>query len=118
MEERGEGSKILAQYFTARDDNLISQLMKRYIKTLVKSGPEGGYDSDRILPLTPRAKKCLEYMIEEVNNSNIHVFGTGYLLLGLLREQDSVAAQVLMSCDVGLEQLRLLVQENYGRVSK
>jgi ATP-dependent Clp protease ATP-binding subunit ClpC len=49
------------------------------------------------LPQTPRAKKVIEYAIEEARNLNHNYVGTEHLLLGLLREQDGVAAQVLMN---------------------
>ena len=49
------------------------------------------------LPQTPRAKKVIEYAIEEARNLNHNYVGTEHLLLGLLREHDGVAAQVLMN---------------------
>ncbi len=58
------------------------------------------------LPQTPRAKKVLEYAIEEARHLNHNYVGTEHLLLGLLREQDGVAAQVLMNLGVKLEEGR------------
>ena len=49
------------------------------------------------LPQTPRAKKVIEYAMEEARNLNHNYVGTEHLLLGLLREQEGVAAQVLMN---------------------
>ena len=40
------------------------------------------------LPQTPRAKKVIEYSIEEARNLNHNYVGTEHLLLGLLREQE------------------------------
>ena len=46
------------------------------------------------LPQTPRAKKVIEYSMEEARNLNHNFVGTEHILLGLLREQEGVAAQV------------------------
>ncbi|MCH7839187.1 MAG: ATP-dependent Clp protease ATP-binding subunit, partial [Planctomycetes bacterium] len=54
----------------------------------------------------PRAKKVIEYAIEEARNLNHNYVGTEHLLLGLLREQDGVAAQVLMNLNLRLEDVR------------
>ena len=58
------------------------------------------------LPQTPRAKKVIEYSIEEARNLNHNYVGTEHLLLGLLREQEGVAAQVLMNLGLKLEEVR------------
>ena len=58
------------------------------------------------LPQTPRAKKVIEYAIEEARNLNHNYVGTEHLLLGLLREQEGVAAQVLMNLNLKLEEVR------------
>jgi ATP-dependent Clp protease ATP-binding subunit ClpC len=58
------------------------------------------------LPQTPRAKKVIDYSIEEARNLNHNYVGTEHLLLGLLREQEGVAAQVLMSLGLKLEDVR------------
>jgi ATP-dependent Clp protease ATP-binding subunit ClpC len=58
------------------------------------------------LPQTPRAKKVIEYSIEEARNLNHNYVGTEHLLLGLLREQEGVAAQVLLNLGLKLEDVR------------
>jgi ATP-dependent Clp protease ATP-binding subunit ClpA len=58
------------------------------------------------LPHTPRAKKVIEYSIEEARNLNHNHVGTEHLLLGLLREQEGVAAQVLRNLGLKLEDVR------------
>src|SRR6202030_2423075 len=58
------------------------------------------------LPQTPRAKKVIEYFIEEARNLNHNYIGTEHLLLGLLREREGVAAQVLMNLGLKLEDVR------------
>jgi ATP-dependent Clp protease ATP-binding subunit ClpC len=48
----------------------------------------------------------IEYAIEEARNLNHNYVGTEHLLLGLLREHDGVAAQVLMNLGLKLEEVR------------
>ncbi len=74
------------------------------VEKLVKAGPE--MVTMGKLPQTPRAKKVIEYAIEEARNLNHNYVGTEHLLLGLLREHDGVAAQVLMNLNLKLEDVR------------
>jgi ATP-dependent Clp protease ATP-binding subunit ClpC len=66
------------------------------------------------LPFTPRAKKVLELALEEANNLGHNYIGTEHLLLGLLRENESVAAQVLLNLGLKLEDVREEVLEFLG----
>src|SRR5690606_1211791 len=74
------------------------------VEKLVRSGPD--MVTMGKLPQTPRAKKVIEYAIEEARNLNHNYVGTEHLLLGLLREHDGVAAQVLMNLGLKLEEVR------------
>ena len=74
------------------------------VERLVKSGPE--MVTMGKLPQTPRAKKVIEYAIEEARALNHNYVGTEHLLLGLLREREGVAAQVLMNMGLKLEDVR------------
>ncbi len=58
------------------------------------------------LPYTSRAKKVLEYAMAEAREMNHSYVGTEHLLLGLLREEKGIAAQVLNSLGVTLEDAR------------
>ncbi|HUF12247.1 MAG TPA: ATP-dependent Clp protease ATP-binding subunit [Longimicrobiales bacterium] len=58
------------------------------------------------LPYTSRAKKVLEYAMAEARELNHSYVGTEHLLLGLLREEKGIAAQVLQSLGVTLEEAR------------
>ncbi len=74
------------------------------VEKLVKRGPD--MVTMGKLPQTPRAKKVIEYAIEEARSLNHNYVGTEHLLLGLPREQDGVAAQVLMNLGLKLEDVR------------
>jgi ATP-dependent Clp protease ATP-binding subunit ClpC len=58
------------------------------------------------LPYTSRAKKVLEFAMAEAREFNHSYVGTEHLLLGLLREEKGIAAQVLNSLGVTLEEAR------------
>jgi ATP-dependent Clp protease ATP-binding subunit ClpC len=74
------------------------------IEKLVKSGPD--MVTMGKLPQTPRAKKVIEYAIEEARALNHNYVGTEHILLGILRESEGIAAQVLMSLGLKLEEVR------------
>ncbi len=97
-----EGSGVGANVLKNLDVDL--RKVRLEVEKLVKSGPE--MVTMGKLPQTPRAKKVIEYAIEEARNLNHNYVGTEHLLLGLLREQDGVAAQVLMNLGLKLDEVR------------
>jgi len=58
------------------------------------------------IPFTPRAKEVLTLSLQEARELGHRYIGTEHLLLGLLREGDGVAAQVLTGLGVGLNEAR------------
>ena len=74
------------------------------VEKLVLAMPEKVATSE--LPQTPRAKKVIEYAILEAKHLDHNYVGTEHLLLGLLREQDGVAGQVLVNLGLRLERVR------------
>ena len=74
------------------------------VEKLVKPGPD--MVTMGKLPQTPRAKKVIEYSIEEARNLSHNYVGTEHILLGLLREHEGVAAQVLMNLGLKLDEVR------------
>src|SRR5687768_15093945 len=97
-----EGSGVAANVLKNLDVDL--RKIRLEVEKLVQSSPEVGTPGK--LPQTPRAKKVIEYSIEEARNLNHNYVGTEHLLLGLLREQEGVAAQVLMNLGLRLEDVR------------
>ncbi|NMB35042.1 MAG: ATP-dependent Clp protease ATP-binding subunit [Firmicutes bacterium] len=67
---------------------------------------------------TPRAKKVIELAIEEGQNLNHNYVGTEHLLLGLLREGEGIAAQVLSILGVDLKKARREVIQLLGGESQ
>jgi len=85
------------------------------IEETVKKG-KAGQSTGPDLPYTSRAKKVLELAMSEARELNHSYVGTEHLLLGLLREEKGIAAQVLTDAGVNLdaaraETLRLLGTE-------
>jgi Uma2 family endonuclease len=94
----GVGAKVL------KNLDIDLRKVRLEVEKLVKSRPD--VVTMGKLPQTPRAKKVIEYAIEEIHNLNHKYVGTEHLLLGLLREHDGVAAQVLMNLNLKLEEVR------------
>ncbi len=70
--------------------------------------------------LTPRAKKVIELAVDEARRLNHHYIGTEHLLLGLVREGEGIAAGVLASFGIHLEQVRkstLIVLNQLGKAA-
>jgi ATP-dependent Clp protease ATP-binding subunit ClpC len=78
--------------------------VREEVEKIVQGGPE--MVTMGKLPQTPRARKVIEYSLEEARNLNHDYVGTEHVLLGLLREQEGVAAQVLMNLGLKLEDVR------------
>src|SRR5271170_4542589 len=97
-----EGSGVAANVLRNLDVDL--RKIRNEVEKIVQAGPE--MVTMGKLPQTPRAKKVIEYAIEEARNLNHNYVGTEHLLLGLLREQEGVAAQVLMNLNLKLEEVR------------
>jgi ATP-dependent Clp protease ATP-binding subunit ClpC len=81
----------------------LDQIQER-TEEQVRKGKAGATMGE--LPYTSRAKKVLEFAVAEARDLNHSYVGTEHLLLGLLREEKGVAAQVLESLGVTLEQAR------------
>ncbi|MEL6740009.1 MAG: ATP-dependent Clp protease ATP-binding subunit, partial [Planctomycetota bacterium] len=109
-----EGSGVGANVLKNLDVDL--RKVRLEVEKLVKAGPE--MVTMGKLPQTPRAKKVIEYAIEEARNLNHNYVGTEHLLLGLLREHDGVAAQVLMNLSLKLEEVREEVLNLLGASSE
>lgn len=82
------------------------------IEKLVQPGPTTQIIGD--LPFTPRAKKALEMAAEEARSLGHNYIGTEHLLLGLLREEEGVASQVLLNLGLELASVRNKVMEVLG----
>jgi ATP-dependent Clp protease ATP-binding subunit ClpC len=105
-----EGSGVAANVLKnmAIDLNKI----RTEVEKIVKTGPSMVTMGQ--LPFTPRAKKVLELSMEEASNLGHNYIGTEHLLLGLIKENEGIAAQVLLNLGVKLEDVREEVLEFLG----
>jgi ATP-dependent Clp protease ATP-binding subunit ClpC len=92
--------------------NVDVEKVRREVERLVvvnDKPPAGGP-----LPFTPQAKHVLERAAEEARALGHPYIGTEHILLGLLAEQDSVAAQVLINLELKLEDVRSEILDLLG----
>lgn len=97
-----EGSGVAANVLKNLDVDL--RKIRLEVEKIVQTGPD--MVTMGKLPQTPRAKKVIEFAMDEAKNLNHNYVGTEHLLLGLLREHEGVAAQVLMNLSLKLEEVR------------
>ena len=74
------------------------------IEKLVQPGPATQIMGD--IPFTPRAKKALELAAEEARSLGHNYIGTEHILLGLIREGEGIASQVLLNSGLDLSVVR------------
>ncbi len=82
------------------------------VEKLVQPGPTTQIIGD--IPFTPRAKKALELAAEEARSLGHNYIGTEHLLLGLIREGEGIASQVLLNLGLELNTVRSEVMELLG----
>ncbi|GEP45176.1 ATP-dependent Clp protease ATP-binding subunit [Brevifollis gellanilyticus] len=80
------------------------ETVRLQVEQQVGSGPETKMVGN--IPYTPRVKKVLALASKEAKALNHSYVGTEHILLGLLREGEGVAAQVLRNLDVNLDKAR------------
>lgn len=98
-----EGQGVAANVLKNLDVDLFK--VRNEVEKLIQPGAEQEQTTGKF-PQTPRAKKVIEYAIEEARYLNHNYIGTEHLLLGLLRENEGVAAQILRNLGLVLDQVR------------
>ncbi len=99
-----EGEGVAAAVMTNLSVDL--EEIQQKIEETVKKGKAALAPGSLELPYTSRAKKVLELAMTEARELNHSYVGTEHLLLGLLREEKGIAAQVLTDTGITLEQSR------------
>ncbi|MBU0650310.1 NDP-hexose 4-ketoreductase, partial [bacterium] len=82
------------------------------IEKKVESGPEIEVVGE--IEFTPKAKRVIELAMEEARKFGHNYIGTEHLLLGLLLEEEGVAASVLNSLGLSLNQIRNEIMQLLG----
>jgi ATP-dependent Clp protease ATP-binding subunit ClpC len=78
--------------------------LRAEIEKLMSPGAAASVLGD--IPFTPRAKKALELATEEARSLGHNYIGTEHILLGLLREEEGIASQVLFSLGIDIKKAR------------
>ncbi|MEX2134832.1 MAG: Clp protease N-terminal domain-containing protein, partial [Acidimicrobiia bacterium] len=99
-----EGEGIAAQALESLDIDLASVR-----EEVVKIIGQGKQSPSGHIPFTPRAKKVLELSLREALQLGHNYIGTEHILLGLIREGEGVAAQVLQQLGAELQKVRQTV---------
>lgn len=104
-----EGAGIAARVLqnTGVDFNRLRDEVEKII-------PKGDKAPPQSISYTPRAKRVIELAIEESQNLGHNYVGTEHLLLGLLREGEGIAAQVLTNVGIDLKRARKEVIQLLG----
>jgi ATP-dependent Clp protease ATP-binding subunit ClpC len=104
-EEEGLAARVLASFGVSADDT------RAQVVQIVGQGTE--VTTGRI-PFTPRAKKVLELSLREALSLGHGYVGTEHILLGLVHENEGVAARVLQAGGADRELIRARVGEQLG----
>jgi len=94
--------------------NIDFEDIREAIKDVVTEGTSESYEH---IPFTPRAKKVLELSLREALQMGHNYIGTEHILLGLLREGEGVAARVLNSLGITLDNVKEKVKELLNKQS-
>jgi ATP-dependent Clp protease ATP-binding subunit ClpC len=96
-----EGEGVAYQTLTTLDISLDT--VREKVEEIIGVGQKAPSSH---IPFTPRAKKVLELSLREALDMGHNYIGTEHILLGLLREGDGVAAQVLVNLGATLAKVR------------
>ncbi len=96
-EEGGVAGRVL------RDLGLEQRRIEELVERLTRAGSRNG---DTQIDLSPGTKRVLELAVDEARRLGHHYIGTEHLLLGLVRQSDGVAIEVLKRLGVSPEEVR------------
>ena len=96
-EEEGLAARVLEQL------DITVEEVRAQVARIVGQGDEVTTGQ---IPFTPRAKKVLELALREALSLGHNYIGTEHILLGLVRENEGVAARILLDFDADAEKIR------------
>ena len=85
------------------------------VERLVQPNPSGSVSGD--IPFTPKAKKAIELAMEEARQLGHNYIGTEHLLLGLIKEGEGVASEVLLNLGLDADKVKDEVMQILGSVT-
>jgi ATP-dependent Clp protease ATP-binding subunit ClpA len=96
-EEEGVAARVLEGFDVTADE------VRAQVRQIVGEGDEPATGQ---IPFTPRAKKVLELALREAMTLGHNYIGTEHVLLGIARENEGVAARILLDFDADAETIR------------
>jgi len=120
------GSEHILLGITALEDCIAAKVLKNLNVDLRKlrnkieeAAPQG--DNMMLLgeiPFTPRAKKVLEYAVEEAQKMGHSYIGTEHILLGLIREEEGIGARILQHMGIKFNAVKEEILSVLGETEK
>jgi len=97
----------------ARALQSLLQVSADEVRTQIDAAHPAGEEpvSDALIELTPQGKRSIELAVQEAQSFGHHYIGTEHLLLGLLRQEEGLASQVLRKVGVTLDAARERVKQ-------
>jgi ATP-dependent Clp protease ATP-binding subunit ClpC len=105
LAEEGLAARVLATL------GITVDAVREQVARIVGEGDEASHGQ---IPFTPRAKKVLELSLREALAVGHNYIGTEHILLGLVRENDGVAARILLELGADTARVREAVLEAIG----
>jgi hypothetical protein len=103
-----EDRKVVTRFFN--QPHMSIESIRKEVEERLVMHPRISTDID--LPLSPQAKRVLSFAAEESENLNHRHIGTEHLLLGLLREENAIAAEILSRYGLRLSDIRQALLNN------
>lgn len=107
QETEGMGTKVLVSM------GVDPSTVRFKVESMIGQGKR--LFSGNNIPMNPQANKVIELAVDEARRMGHHYVGTEHLLIGLIREGEGVAAQVLENLGVTLEPTRKAVADLLSR---
>ncbi len=99
--EKGLAARVLDRF------DITLEEARAQVRRIVGEGDQVATSGQ--IPFTPRAKKVLDLALREGVTLGYNYIGTEHILLGLVRENEGVAAEILRDFDVDAETVRMKV---------
>jgi ATP-dependent Clp protease ATP-binding subunit ClpC len=104
-EEEGLAARVLASLGVTLAE------VRAQVERIIGQGDE---PTTSQIPFTPRAKKVLEFALREAQALGHNHIGTEHVLLGIARENEGVAARILLDFDIDADRIRAEVIRTLG----
>lgn len=114
MEGGGVGANVIKDQYLERTGSKHGlQVVRLAIEKLIQTNTE--FSVVGKLPKSPRGRRIIDFAVDEAAELGHKYIGSEDLLLGLLREPEGIAADVLKEHGIMLHETRQAIQKSLGR---